>query len=171
MRDSEAERRYGEENAITPRTKKSIYETAAFEMRRGDPVHFKQTRENYKQNRKRERIEYDRTHFAWELEKQCARFSDDDKLWSDKQLELDAKAEAEEVVKDNKSNPHGTQVQPMTGAERRKKLVEDANLRSVPQHEWIVHQDVPEGTDPTHAKAMAEEMKRQRDQAREKLGW
>lgn len=57
------QRKYGEENCITPRTRKSMYEQACHGFRKGDgPI--TKTRSVLLEQRRRDKIEYDRTYFA-----------------------------------------------------------------------------------------------------------
>jgi len=73
------QRKYGEENCITPRTRKSMYEQACHDFRKGDgPI--TKTRSVLLEQRRRDKIEYDRTYFA-EYERTFPRYSDAEGYW------------------------------------------------------------------------------------------
>ena len=69
--DNEAIRCRGEEADLTPRTKKSIYEAHCHEFRKGVlneegnmNGRGKKTRTTLNNDRRRDKVEYDRTHFG-----------------------------------------------------------------------------------------------------------
>ncbi|CAD7949788.1 unnamed protein product [Amoebophrya sp. A25] len=81
--DAEAQRRYGEEFCLTPRVRKSMYEAACHQFRKGPDGSGTEskTRSLLKANRKRDRMEYDRKHFG-EYERTLAgRYSDQGEAW------------------------------------------------------------------------------------------
>ncbi|CAD7933290.1 unnamed protein product [Amoebophrya sp. A120] len=74
------QRKYGEENCITPRTRKSIYEKNCHDFRKGPPGKPTKTRSLMHEQRRRDKIEYDRTYFG-EHERIFPRYSDQDGKW------------------------------------------------------------------------------------------